>query len=38
MVDSLLARGVHNNLRGKISGGKTEHVKSESCDFGFESV
>lgn len=37
MVDGLLTgrRGAgHHNLRGKMNGGRTEHIKSESWDFG----
>lgn len=37
-MDGLLAQGVHDNLRGKMNGGRTERVKSESCDSGLESV
>lgn len=37
-VDDLLAQGIHDNPRGKVNGGRAEHVKSESCDFGPESV
>lgn len=37
-VDDLLDQGIHDNPRGKIHRGRAEHVKSESCDFGLESV
>lgn len=37
-VGDLLAQGLHDTLRGTMNGGRAEHVKSESCDFGLGSV
>ena len=36
-MDGLLAQGDHDNLRGKMNGGRIESIESESCDFGLES-
>lgn len=37
-ADDLLAKGIHDNPRGKMNRGRAEHVESESCDFGLGSV
>ena len=38
MTNGLLAQGIHDIPRSKMNGGRTEYVKSESYDFGPESV